>query len=704
MTVRHGDHHPPVTPEFDARRQSLMLYYQALSGRTCELVAYGDDADVWQHPDTATTVRLPFRPPLPADGTVGSELWYRVATTHRAMHQLFATFDLDLDRAEPLFVRRRPAPRTGVPPLEGFLRHFGRTALAVEVFAALEDLRIDAAAMRRLPGLAPAYEAVMAAALDGRPEPAQLPPRAAIAEALVRFTLGAGSTAIAPSLDVPLSSVVAAARLLKDPRATVESTAEATIRVYSVLARLPNVGALPGGAPVRFADLDAAVEAPGHVAIGDEIRLEGDDLLDVRFVPVRFRDVPGPRYLGQATSGMPLHEAILRVTPIDDAPAESPGAGDHGFTAKSLQAERGDVDVTAVERPPGPPAPLPHDHGPDLGDYHHAAEGSLRPSPGQFVYPEWDDVAGRYRPDWCLVRLCQPRPVRSGISHRRVLSEYGRLLPALVRRLEQVYPEGRDLALRQPFGDDLDLDACVEALVDLRTGAEPKEQVFAAFAEHSRDVAVTIALDLSSSTAERIEGTSRAGRPMRIIDLQRAAVTLLSEALERVGDSYGIYGFSGTGRADCRVTVVKEIDERRSPMVLHRLQGIRPDHTTRLAPAIRHLTRRLDRHAAASRLLLIVSDGRPFDLDYGQQYGEDAVLRYALADTARALDEARRRGVRPYLITVDPDGGDYLGDVCDAREYHVIGNARDLPTALAELYLVARNDLRRRLPNPASAS
>jgi nitric oxide reductase activation protein len=89
-------------------------------------------------------------------------------------------------------------------------------------------------------------------------------------------------------------------------------------------------------------------------------------------------------------------------------------------------------------------------------------------------------------------------------------------------------------------------------------------------------------------------------------------------------------------------------------------------------------------------VLLIISDGRPYDLDYGQQYGDDAVLRYAVADTARAMAEARARGVRPYLITVDPAGADYLGAICDPREYHVIADAYDLPEALASLYLVAR--------------
>jgi nitric oxide reductase activation protein len=341
----------------------------------------------------------------------------------------------------------------------------------------------------------------------------------------------------------------------------------------------------------------------------------------------------------------------------------------------SLAAERGGVDVTA------PPAPLPHDHGPDLdGDDEFPSGHLYRQGRDTYLYPEWDGIAGRYRPDWCLLRVSRPRLVKRPVRPHR----YGHLLPELVRQFERVRPAGRDFVPRMPAGDDLDLDACIEAMVDVRAGVQPTDRLHVSVVPRRRDVAVAFALDLSSSTAERLSGASR------IIDLQRDAVSLLIEALERVGDAYGIYGFSGGGRDDVRLSVVKDLEERRSPAMLHRLAGLTPDHTTRMGPPIRHLTSMLERSEASTKILLIISDGRPYDLDYGQQYGDDAVLTYAVADTARALDEARSRGVRPYLITVDPAGGDYLSEMCDPQEYHVITDARDLPAALAELYLVAR--------------
>jgi hypothetical protein len=697
--------------EFDGARRSLTVYFRALSRRTCELVPYDDDGDLWQHPDTATTVRLPSRAPVPRDGALDAAGWYQVAMTHRALHHALGTFDLDLDRPEPLFARFRPVAPAGAPavsPLERFAGLFGRTALAVEVFAVLEDLRVDAVARRLFAGLAGTYDRVRAAALLERPDIASLPPRSAVAEALVRFSLGAEEVTVAASLREPLARVTAVARPLARPEATVESSAEAAIRIYDVLAALPNIG--DGGGPVTsiaFAGLDADPDG-GFGGFRDELRLEGDELFDVRLVPVRYRDVPGPRYAGQQSSGMPLREAILRMAP--DLDAMSADADEDGFTARSLAAERGDVDVTAAERPEPPPEPLPHDHGPDLDGHHHAVEGRLRASGrDEFVYPEWDGVTGQYLPDWCLVRLRRPRVVRSERIRRRALARHGHLLPGLIARLERVRPAGRDLVLRMADGDDLDFDACVEALIDVRAGLRPSDRVYSSAVERRRDVAVAFAIDLSSSTAERLPADPRRpGEVTRILDLQREAVILLVEALERIGDTYGVYGFSGTGRSDVRLSVVKDLDERRSPAMTHYLEGLVPQHTTRMAPAIRHLTARLARHGSATKVMLIVSDGRPFDLDYGQQYGEEMVVDYALADTARAMAEARARGVRPYLITVDPAGGDYLGRMCDPREYHVIGDARELPASLAQLYVVARAEARTTIaaqrPSAAPAS
>jgi hypothetical protein len=356
-----------VRPQFESAQQALTLYFRALSGRGCELSPYADDADLWQHPDTATTVRLPATAP-PVDR------WYDVALTHRALHHAMGTFELDFDRPEPLFRRIRPAA-LALPALEQFTRLFGRSALAVEVYAVLEDLRIDAAAVRRFPGLAPAFRAVQREALENRPELVLLPPRAAVAEALVRLSLGARDVMAPSSLFEPLSRVAAVARALTAPVATALSSVEAAIRIYQVLAGLPNVGVQRSARPFVFASSEFDRDDAWFRLGEKEIRLEGDEKFDVRFPPVRYRDVPGPRYAGQQASGMPLQEAILRMTP--DEAADSSDEDTEGLVERSLQAERGGVDVTATDRPDTPPEPLPHDHGPDLDDDHDHVHGHL---------------------------------------------------------------------------------------------------------------------------------------------------------------------------------------------------------------------------------------------------------------------------------------------------------------------------------------
>ena len=298
---------------------------------------------------------------------------------------------------------------------------------------------------------------------------------------------------------------------------------------------------------------------------------------------------------------MPLQEAILRMTPDPADTEQSQDADTDGFTERSLQAERGGVDVTALERPP---EPLPHDHGPDLDD-HRAPAGHLHASGrDEFVYPEWDHRAGRYLDDWCLVRLGSPKPVRSDRRHRRALSRHGHLLPGLVSQLERVRPAGRMLVPRQPYGDDLDLDACVEAIVDLRTGVPPSPHVYAALREERREVEVALAIDLSPSTAERLPpDPRRPKRVERILDLQRDAVSLLIEALERVRRQRHLR-FLRRRPDDVRLSVVKDLDERRTPAMLHRLEGLTPDHTTgwaRRSGPHRPADRDRGRHQAADR-------------------------------------------------------------------------------------------------------
>jgi nitric oxide reductase NorD protein len=132
--------------------------------------------------------------------------------------------------------------------------------------------------------------------------------------------------------------------------------------------------------------------------------------------------------------------------------------------------------------------------------------------------------------------------------------------------------------------------------------------------------------------------------------------------------------------------VLKDLDERLSDTVATRFEKMRAVHTTRMGPAIRHAIRKLRAHESKTKLLLLVSDGRPFDLDYGQEYGDGAEVAYAQHDTRQALVEAQQHGIRPFVLTIDPHGNDYLREMCDGIGYEVLGDVAELPLRLVSLY------------------
>lgn len=677
-------------------RHSLALYYRALCGGICSLVPYDDGSSPWEHADTETTVWLPSRAPLDDHAEFTAEQWYQVAMTHRAMHQLLGTFDLDLDRAEPLFRRLRPRD-TGdpaVPALERLAALFGHSVLGVHIFATCEDLRIDAATDRLFPGLAAVARAVHHGALHERPQPATLFPRAAAIEALVRLSLGGSLVWAATAMEEPIARITAVARLLRDPRASVESSVEAALRICDVLADLPTAGAHRATHEIRFAELSGDPEDPRTDVSTLRDRLAGAEGFAGWYLPVAYRDWPGPRYVGERAADLSLADLLPQVAQRSTAPA-------HGTDSDDEDTEG------ATDAPPPDPTTAPSardDLTPDIylatpragtADGSPAFTGPLEAQgPHEFTYPEWDVFADQYLPDHTLVRVRPAPSDRSDHAHFRALARYGHLVSALVRSLERVSAQRRTISRRAVSGDDLDLDACIDAMIDVRTGVEPSERIFTDLRRPEREVAVAFAIDLSGSTAITLPPEPDSpGTVRRVLDLQRDAVSLVAEALSRVGDDFGIYGFSGSGRDDVRLSVVKDVDERLTPTVWHRLGGLVPDHTTRMGPAIRHLAARLAAVEAATKILVVISDGRPFDIDYGQQYGDEAILDYTVADTAKALDEARSAGLHPYLVTVDPEGEDYLSRACDPRSYHVIGQAGDLPQALAELYAAVRADV-----------
>ncbi len=662
-----------------------------MAGRHAQLLPYGDPDDPRQFPDTWTTVRLP-----PSVAVFGSRLenldWYKVALAHRSAHYQEGTFGFSFDREAVCFPRLRPSgdavqrqsPETD---LERFLRLFTHRRLAFEVFCVLEDVRLDEAARRRYAGLRDALAAVQRYELRTRPSLDELAPRAALGELLVQLSLGAtGPFCVPRILHEPVRQLARVTRALADPSATVEDAAEATLRAYTLLTRLPNMAATDGPAAPVDATIAPSTEVAWPTAWPEpgRVRLEGDAVLETALESVGYRDGLGSRFTSYRSAGPLDVEAIYRLRRAQ--PSDAATGWESGEAADSDDQDSGVAPV---------PEPLPHEH-PEQGedDRSQPAHGHLHPDgPDSYTYPEYDHVAGTYRHAWCLLREVRPDVADANGFYAETLASYGHLLPEIRRELERFAPEGLRAVRRSPDGDDIDLEAAIEALTDLRAGLAPSDLVYVRTERAQREVAVALLLDMSSSTAERVEPPGlqtdavRRGRGYRrIIDIERESAALLMAALEQAGDSCGVYGFSGSGRADVRLLVLKEPEERLSSSVVARLDAVKPIHTTRMAPAIRHVTAKLRRQPERTKLLMVVSDGRPFDLDYGQEYGEGAEVAYALHDTRWALDEADRAGVRSYLLTVDEHGADYLRDMSHDLDYEVLADTNLLPERLLRLY------------------
>jgi nitric oxide reductase NorD protein len=663
----------------------LGLYYRALSGRNAAILPYRDQHDPEQFPDTHTTIRLPARVARFHSEESNFD-WYKVALTHRAGHYEGGTFAFAFEREARHFARLRPLlveleRHEHESDLESFFRLFAQRELAVEIFTQLEALRIDEWVKRRYAGLRRAFDEVQQNALCERPVLEQLQPRDALAELLVRLTLSPHIEAELPALlREPLRQLVSLSDTLRLPEATVEDSAEATLRAYCIIVSIPNLDA-DYGPRVRVVSERAQIERqwPRMWPEPEPVRLEGDEVLAAKIKPVSYRDKLGSRYTFYRGAGPLDQQAIFRFTQADDV---------------------GDTDVPVVslgdeERPKPPEEPMdhpPHDHFGEDEEEH--ISGELHDHEAfSHVYPEWDHVTQKYRRNWCRVRESRIESTASPRFLRETLHAYGQLVADVQRQFERISREGLRKLRRMPDGDELDLDAAIEAMIDLRMGRAPSDHVYVSRQRGERDVAVAFLVDKSSSTAEHVEPpagievkTPHGRNYNTILDLEKESMVLLMMALERIGDRYGIYFFSGTGREDVKFHVLKDFDEKLGDLVSGRIDNIKPLHTTRMGPPIRHAVQKLRAQTARTKLLVLISDGRPFDLDYGQEYGEDAEAEYAIHDTRQALNEARRANITPLVLTIDPQGNDYLRTMCDGLDYEVLDDVSQLPTRLVSLY------------------
>jgi nitric oxide reductase NorD protein len=284
---------------------------------------------------------------------------------------------------------------------------------------------------------------------------------------------------------------------------------------------------------------------------------------------------------------------------------------------------------------------------------------------GTSLYPEWGDDLQDYRHNWTRIRE-QTHQGTSLSFYKETTGRHAGLLKKIRREFQMLKPEGFTRLKRQYDGDDIDLDAVVDFLVDRKAGISPSEKNYTLIQKRQRDIAVAFLIDMSRSTR---------GRTIR---QEKESLIIMSEALHEVGDAFAVYGFSGNNRDNVDFYRIKDFDDSYDDRVKKRISAIEDRFENRDGTAIRHTIGKLRRRPERTKLLILLSDGKPVDKEYSGAY--------AIEDTRMALKEAQRFGIRTFCITVDKSAPEYLPRMYSHSSWTVIDDVARLPEKITRIY------------------
>ena len=298
-----------------------------------------------------------------------------------------------------------------------------------------------------------------------------------------------------------------------------------------------------------------------------------------------------------------------------------------------------------------------------------SAESDDTPLGEGILLPEWDWRKATLKPDHCRLQ-----PMIAADAEPCELPDHLRRTARRIRSQFEALVPSRTWHRGQPDGSEVDLEAYLDFTTERRLGHASAEQgLYRDFRGGLRDLACLLLADLSLSTDAWIDNHAR------VIDVIRDSLLLFAEALSATGDDFAMYGFSSRRRDHIRFHQLKTFDERHGPVTRGRIAAIKPGFYTRMGAALRQATRLLEKRPASQQLLLLLTDGKPNDLD---QYEG----RYGIEDTRMAVLEAKRKGLQPFCVTIDAKGGDYLPHMFGTDGFVVIRRPSDLPGELPLLY------------------
>ena len=626
----------------------LRLYVEALTGREVEiapLAAVPDEARI----DDGRTIHLPSLVNEFGDEELDFRL-YKVLAAHAAGQIEFGTYErggvlrvayaaiaerFSKENVDALDAFAIADEQLHVSPEEAengtkeigevgyrdVLKLFPQPQLARRVFGTLENGRIDRTLRRTYRGLSRDLDLIRQHLSRSRPRVAELPLSLVPFELLFQVTMLGGArddARMAYGQVVSELETIVSEYLLRD-ETTVADTLMATTRVYDLFQSV-----------VPVDDSVQQVEAP-------EDQSESED------------DAATERMKQRQSQTMPQRRDAREL-----------------FNAWNDPSPEGDPDELT---------------GAEAWSEAETPEQVLAEGEVAYNYDEWDRELTDHRLGWCRV---VEKKVKHGDSTfvDQTKERHKGVISSIRHQFQLMKPENLTRVANEVDGEEFDLNAVIDYVIDRRADGHQSERIYTKRLRRRRDVAVSFLLDQSSSTARTIgrhplQPYTRPGR--RIIEIEKEGLVLMSEALEAVGDVYSINGFTSEGRRNVKFYVVKDFDEKYNDEVKRRIGGINYQNNTRLGAAIRHATAKLAKQDARTRLLIVLSDGRPYDHDYGD-------ARYAREDTREALRQAKNEGITPFCITIDRESEAELKDLYGEVGYTIIDDVLSLPERLPGIY------------------
>jgi nitric oxide reductase activation protein len=290
-----------------------------------------------------------------------------------------------------------------------------------------------------------------------------------------------------------------------------------------------------------------------------------------------------------------------------------------------------------------------------------------------FHYQEWDYQIQLHRPDW--VTVYERRQTKGNPEDiEKILIQHKPIAHRIKQIIDLLSPEGVRRERNMEDGDEIDINAAVDAMISLRMGEQPNPRITMRNVIKNRDLAVVVLLDLSESTNEKIDGLDKT-----ILELTREAATLVATAINGIGDPFAIHGFASDGRHDVQYYHFKDFSQRFDDDAKARLAGMKGGLSTRMGAAMRHAGQRLLKLPERRKLLLIVTDGEPADIDER----DPQHLRH---DAKKAVEELYSKGVVSYCLTLDANADSYVKRIFGANNYTIIDNVERLPEQLPLLF------------------